>query len=160
MDLTLGIHFEAVIPESYRTKVRLMSKSTFFGSTKVSKKIQKGPAAPRSIWWVKQKEERADLTWRMPGLRNAHLLYGPSWCKKEKSYGILGMPEFPESSFKCLVTSEVTRTQDAHQQMWNEIVVWLLSFSADPMTRKIQIFEKSGLDAVKWWNQERGNNHN
>jgi hypothetical protein len=30
---------------------------------------------------------------------------------------VLGMPECPESSFKCLVTSEVTRTQDPHQQM-------------------------------------------
>ena len=31
IDLTLRIHFEAVIPESYRTKVRFMSKQTFLG---------------------------------------------------------------------------------------------------------------------------------
>ena len=29
IDLTLGIHFEVVIPESCRTKVRFISKSTF-----------------------------------------------------------------------------------------------------------------------------------
>ena len=63
---------------------------------------------------------------------------------------VLGMPECSESSFKCLITSEVTRTQEPHQQMRNEISACLLSFSADPMTRKIEIFEKSGLDPVKW----------
>ena len=36
---------------------------------------------------------------------------------------VLGMPKFPKSSFKCLVTSEVTRTKDPHQQMRNEIIV-------------------------------------
>ena len=49
IDLTLNSHFEAVISEIYRTKVRLLSKSTFLGSTKRSKKVQKGPAAPKPI---------------------------------------------------------------------------------------------------------------
>ncbi len=34
IDLTLNSHFEAVIPESYRTKVRFMSKSTCWGQQK------------------------------------------------------------------------------------------------------------------------------
>ena len=62
IDLTLGVHFEAVIPESYRTKVRFMSKPTFWGQKKVSKKVPKGPAAPKPICLVKKEEERADLT--------------------------------------------------------------------------------------------------
>ena len=36
---------------------------------------------------------------------------------------VLGMTEFPKSSFKCLGTSEVTGTQDPRQQMRNEIIV-------------------------------------
>ena len=31
IDLTLGIHFEAVISESYRTKIRFMPRQTFVG---------------------------------------------------------------------------------------------------------------------------------
>jgi len=49
---------------------------------------------------------------------------------------VLGMTRFTESLFRCLVTSEVTRTQDPHQQTRNEISACLLSFSANPMTRK------------------------
>ena len=62
IDLTLNSHFEAVISEIYRTKVRFLSKSTFLGSTKRSKKVQKGPAAPKPICWVKTKEEGVELT--------------------------------------------------------------------------------------------------
>ena len=51
------------------------------------------------------------------------------------------MTEFPKSSVKYLGKSEDTRAQDPRQQMRNEKLVWLLSFSADSMARKIQIFE-------------------
>ena len=49
----------------------------------------------------------------------------PGWAEKVlwNAQKVLGMTKFTESSFKCLVTSEVTRTQDPHQQMRNEIVV-------------------------------------
>ena len=57
IDLTLNSHVEAVISEIYRTKFRFLSKSTFLGSSKISKKVQTGPAAPTPICWVKQKEE-------------------------------------------------------------------------------------------------------
>ena len=56
--------------------------------------------------------------------------------RAQKVLGMAKMPEFPESSFKCLGTSEVTRTQNPRKQMRNEIVVWRLSVSGDPMTRK------------------------
>ena len=46
---------------------------------------------------------------------------------------VLGMTEFTESSFKCLVTSEVTRTQDPHQQMRNEISVQYDSYHFQPI---------------------------
>ena len=36
------------------------------------------------------------------------------------SWNALNIPKFPKSSFMCLGTSEVTRTQDPHQQMRNE----------------------------------------
>ena len=81
IDLTLNSHFEAVISEIYRTKVRFWSTLTFLRLNKRSKKVQKGPAAPKSIFLVKQKEDGVELTWNMPGLRNYHLLYGPSWYK-------------------------------------------------------------------------------
>ncbi len=50
IDLTLNSHFEAVISEIYRTEVRFLSKSTFWGSKQRSKKVQKGPAAPKPIF--------------------------------------------------------------------------------------------------------------
>ena len=62
IDLTLGIHFEAVIPETCRTNVRFTSKSTFVESKKVSRKVQKGPAAPKPIFGVNKKEEGVELT--------------------------------------------------------------------------------------------------
>ena len=49
IDLTLNSHFEAVVSEIYRTKVRFLSKSTFLGSQKRSNKVRKGPAAPKPI---------------------------------------------------------------------------------------------------------------
>ena len=48
---------------------------------------------------------------------------GPGQKGSWNAQKVLGMTEFTESSFKCLVTSEVTRTQDPHQQMRNEISV-------------------------------------
>ena len=62
IDLRLNSHFEAVIPESVRTKVRFMSKSTFFGQKRCPKRSKNGPVAPTPICWVKTKGERADLT--------------------------------------------------------------------------------------------------
>jgi len=47
---------------------------------------------------------------------------GPLRAQKFDSW-ILGMSQFPEKSGRCLITSEVTRTQDPHQQMQNEISV-------------------------------------
>jgi len=61
---------------------------------------------------------------------------------------VRGMPKILKSSFKCLVTSAVIRDQDPHQQMQNEIVARLLSFSTDPTTREIQIIENSSLEPV------------
>ena len=59
IDLTLNSHLEAVISEIYRTKIRCLSKSTLLGSTK---KVQKGPAAPKPICLVNKKEEGVELT--------------------------------------------------------------------------------------------------
>ena len=39
---------------------------------------------------------------------------------------LLGMTEFPKSSVKCLRTSEVTRTQNPHQRMPNEIIACII----------------------------------
>ena len=49
IDLKLNSHFEAVISEIYRTEIRFLLKSTFWGSTKRSKKVRKGPAAQKPI---------------------------------------------------------------------------------------------------------------
>ena len=62
LDLRLNSRFEAVISEIYRTKVRFWSKSTFLGSNKRSKKVQKGPAAPKPMFLVKTIEEGVELT--------------------------------------------------------------------------------------------------
>ena len=78
IDLTLNSHFEAVISEIYLTKIHCLSKSTFSGSTKRSNKVQKGPAAPKPICLVKQKEERVELRRQMLGFRNYPLLCWPN----------------------------------------------------------------------------------
>ena len=54
------------------------------------------------------------------------------------------MSKFPESSCRCLVTSAVTRTQNAQQQTHLFMTAGLPSFSADSMTQ-----EKHILDPVK-----------
>jgi len=61
---------------------------------------------------------------------------------------IHGMPKFRKSLSKCLVTSGATRKQDPHQHMHNDAAARLLSLSADPTTRGIQIMENSGLEPV------------
>jgi len=55
IDLRLGIHFEAVILERCRTKVRFISKSTCLGQKRCPRKVQKGPAAPMPFFGSKQK---------------------------------------------------------------------------------------------------------
>ena len=49
IDLRLISHMEAVILKIYLTKVILLSKSTFLTSNKRSRKVKKGPAAPKPI---------------------------------------------------------------------------------------------------------------
>ena len=63
IDLTLNSHFEAVISKIYLAKVRFLSKSTLWGSTKRSEKVQKGPAAQKPIFVGQNKKGggRADL---------------------------------------------------------------------------------------------------
>ena len=43
------------------------------------KKAQKGPEPPTPMFLTKSKPEGVDLRRNMQGLRNSHLLYGPSW---------------------------------------------------------------------------------
>ena len=50
IDLTIIKLMGAVKKKIYLTKVPFWSKSTFLGSAKRSKKVQKGPAAPKPIF--------------------------------------------------------------------------------------------------------------
>ena len=67
---------EAVIPKIYTHKNQILIKTDVFD---VSKKDQKSPAAPKPICSSKIKLEGLELRRKMQGLRNYHLLYGPSW---------------------------------------------------------------------------------
>ena len=87
MDLTLNSHFEAVIPESYRTKVRFMSKFTFWGQQKVSKKVQKGPPAPTPICWVNKKIGARRLDMKIGGVKKSSSFIWTLVVKKENGKG-------------------------------------------------------------------------
>ena len=59
IDLRLISHMKAVMFKIYLTKVRCFVKTDDFD---VSTEIQKGPAAPQPICWVKTEEEGVELT--------------------------------------------------------------------------------------------------
>ena len=58
------------------TKNIMLVKTDVFD---VNKKVQKGPEATTPICLANKKLEGVDLRRKMQGLRNHHLLYGPSW---------------------------------------------------------------------------------
>ena len=62
IDLALNSHFEAVISEIDLTKIPFWSNLTFLGSKQRSKKVRKGPAAPKPICLVNNEEEGVELT--------------------------------------------------------------------------------------------------
>ena len=85
IDLTLNSHFEAVISEIYRTKVRFLSKSTFFGSTKRFKKVQKGPAAPKPICLCHSAAEcKSSIDLEASGKLGTAARGGPRWGRPAK----------------------------------------------------------------------------
>ena len=45
----------------------------------VNTNVKKGPEPPNTDLFAKNKLEGVDLRRKMQGLRNSHLLYGPSW---------------------------------------------------------------------------------
>ena len=53
-------------------------------SQKSQKMVPKGPEPPKPICLTKHKLEGVDLRRKMQGLRNYHLLYGPSWRPKKR----------------------------------------------------------------------------
>ena len=79
IDLTIIKLMGAVKKKIYLTKAQFLSKPTFWVSKQRSKKVQKGPEATKPILLAKNKEEGLELRRKMQGLRNYHLLYGPSW---------------------------------------------------------------------------------
>ena len=58
-----------------------MAKTDVFD---VTQKLQKGPEPPTPILLTNKKLKGVDLRRKMQGLRNSHLLYGPSWWPKKR----------------------------------------------------------------------------
>ena len=83
IDLTLNSHFGAVIPESYRTKVRCMSKSTFWGKKRCQKR-SRGPAAPKPICWVKTKRGARRLGMKISGVKKSSSFIGKPGTNPEE----------------------------------------------------------------------------
>ena len=79
IDLRLISHMEVVILKIYLTKIHVLSKPTFVDVKQKYKNVQKGPEPNKPILLAKNKLEGLDLRRNMQGLRNCHLLYGPSW---------------------------------------------------------------------------------
>ena len=83
IDLTLNSHFEAVIPESCRTKVRFMPKSTLLGQQKGVKKDTKRSSGPNTDLFGQTKRGAGRLDMKIGGVNNSSSFIWTLVVKKE-----------------------------------------------------------------------------